>query len=444
MTTLVAATLASHFLYLFAIGEPLLSLNSNVTLSLEGTVQPPRFATFSLLALLLYSVFVVVLVPGRKKLWAPVIALVSAPPAALCVSYIDAHGSIIWNGAMLAPLWQTALAGFLGVALTLTPVDVRSPGKRFAVLYVLAGYFLLFGTLSYFASISDRKRIDENDRRMAAKIAAWLAAAPSRDNLPELEEQPLDQVLLMDGVGDWKPDRSGSTDLAAEQQGQYTTEAPRPDRIEYHVLYSRIALVPEGARWLRAIVTQFPNRAWAEYAAVNRGTSWFEGQSLTRSGTQLRRRDKSVWWSSGNMLIFLDYYGDSMTGGFDELLKAYLAKYPQFPMETPVSGNRGLVDRSRQLRHQRGALLLVLDATHQQHEHVRGGSVDDGGVVMDADDVAGLVRDRRAGRQAGRNRVVERLPLQDRDHLRDRSLNRPRGRARSCRAAPAGPARLSC
>ena len=235
VTTLVAATVASHVLYLFAIGEPLLlSLNRSVTPFFEGTIQPPRFATFSLIALLLYSVFVAVLVPGRKKLWTPVIALVSALPAGLFVAFIDAHGSIIWNGAMLAPLWQTALGIFLGVALTLTPVDVRSPGKRFAVLYVLAGYFLLFGPLSYFASVSDRKRIDEHDKRMVAQIAARLAAAPSRDNLPELEEQPLDRVLLMDGVGDWKPLRSGSTEMEAEQhQGPYAAEPPRPDRIEY-------------------------------------------------------------------------------------------------------------------------------------------------------------------------------------------------------------------
>ena len=290
VATLVAATVASHFIYLFAIEEGLLSLNKNVMLPLVGTVQPPLFATFSLIALVLYSAFVVVLVPGRKKLWAPVIALVSAPPAALCVSYIDAHGSIIWNGTMLAPLWQTVLAGFLGVALTLARVDLRPPGKRFAVLYVLAGYFLVFGTLSCFASTSDRKRIDENDKRLVAKVAARLAAAPSRDNLPYMGEQFLDRVLLMDGVGDWRPDRSGATEMPAEpHQGKYAAEAPRPERIEYYVRYSRIALVPEDARWLRAMVTQYPNAAWAEYEVFNGSPLFSEVQSLTRFGSHLRQ-----------------------------------------------------------------------------------------------------------------------------------------------------------
>ena len=101
-----------------------------------------------------------------------------------------------------------------------------------------------------------------------------------------------------------------------------------PTESSTDVRYSRIALVPEDTRWLRATVIQYPNKAWAEYEVVNRRPVWFGVQSLTRFGTQLRQADTSVWWSSGNMLIFLDYYGDAMTGDFDELLKAYLAEYP--------------------------------------------------------------------------------------------------------------------
>ena len=231
---------------------------------------------------------------------------------------------------MLGLLSQTVLAAFLGVALAVAGVDDKSPGKRFAALYVLAGYFLVFGTLSQFAPVREEKRFDELQLGMDPKLAAHLARAPSRDNLPALEEQPLDRVLLMKGVGDWRPDRLDLIDQPAEQHvGGFAAVAPRPDRVE--VPRSRLAHgagsggcpVAEGHRDAVSHERVGGIRRRQQNPPLVRG---FE--ILTRFGNHVREGEgPSVWWSSGSMLVVLTYQGHSMTGDLDELLKAYLAKY---------------------------------------------------------------------------------------------------------------------
>ena len=65
--------------------------------------------------------------------------------------------------------------------------------------------------------------------------------------------------------------------------------------------------------------------------------------------------------------------------------------------------------------------------------------VHDRRVVMDPRDRAGLVRDRRAGREASGNGVVELLPLQDRDHRGVGARVDRLARARASRAEPSEP-----
>ena len=87
---LVSATIAIHLADNFASeARLLLAFVKDVTLPLLGTVRLNLLATYFLVALFLYSAFLLALVPGRRRLWASLIALASASCAALTVAEID-------------------------------------------------------------------------------------------------------------------------------------------------------------------------------------------------------------------------------------------------------------------------------------------------------------------------------------------------------------------
>jgi len=160
---------------------------------------------------------------------------------------------------------------------------------------------------------------------MNAELARRLAQAPSQENLPAMNEERLDRVLLMAGVGEWKPYLSGTRHLAADEKGGERAAA-RPDRILYNVRYSRIEIEPDDNRSVAVDVTQYPTAEWAKYDILNNAFPTFLDR-LSRFGHTIYQDGPYFRWSSGDKLILLECQG-VLDPVIDEFLKAYLAKYP--------------------------------------------------------------------------------------------------------------------
>jgi hypothetical protein len=165
-------------------------------------------------------------------------------------------------------------------------------------------------------------RAEEAGARVKAEIAARLAMAPTRADLPALQEEPVDRVFLMDGVGDWRPGYAVSGRVPAEETGGDTV-APRPDRISYSAGYGS----PTTAMTtVMVVVTQYPNVAWAKYDVLNNPGS-VDIHSVSQFGHRIYQNGAYFSWASGTKLVRLDLHGVSQPV-IDEFLKAYLAKYP--------------------------------------------------------------------------------------------------------------------
>ena len=77
----------------------------------------------------------------------------------------------------------------------------------------------------------------------------------------------------------------------------------------------------------------------------------------------------------------------------------------------------GLVKEPGDVGHEERAAFGVGEATGEDDEDERAGSEDDGGIMMNFGDFAGLVGYACAGRQAGGDAFVEMLALEDFEHL---------------------------
>jgi hypothetical protein len=322
--TLVAATIAVHLIDVFAAIETrvVAPFLVDVELPVVGKVVLWQLVEHFLVALALYSVFLLVLVPGRPKRWT---LLVSAVCAALTVvvvfSIVRVVDSLVVGSALLSFPAQTTQACFLAVALALAGVETRTPPKRFALVYVQLGYFLaVFAGTVLFVQRPRQVAV----ARAEEEIATRSANAPSRDNLPPLNEDRVDRVFLMEGVGEWRPYYPGSRRMPADQAGG-ATFAPRPERIWYYVGYSRITARPDDFP-VRVSVTQYPSPEWARFDVLNSKGGRAGLLRLSQFGHTYYQDGPYFSWSSGDRLILLEC--ECMPPVVDEFLKAYLAKYP--------------------------------------------------------------------------------------------------------------------
>jgi hypothetical protein len=161
--------------------------------------------------------------------------------------------------------------------------------------------------------------------RAQAEIAARVASAPSRVNLPALSEDRVDRVFLMEGVGEWRPYYSSSSRMPADQAGG-ATFARRPERISYYAYYSRSTVGPDASTSVTVHITQYPNAEWARFDVLN-STGQAGVPRLSQFGYAFYQDGPYFSWSSGDRLILLDCSGTPRPV-IDEFLKAYLAKYP--------------------------------------------------------------------------------------------------------------------
>jgi len=142
--TLVAATIAVHLILDFAIGGHLVDpLIVDVTLPIVGRVFLWQLVEHFLVAVVLYSAFLLVLVPGRRKLWTLLVTPVCAVlTVAVVFSLVELAAALVVNSSILSFTTQATQACFLAVALALAGAETRTPQKRFALLYVQLGYLV--------------------------------------------------------------------------------------------------------------------------------------------------------------------------------------------------------------------------------------------------------------------------------------------------------------
>jgi len=161
--------------------------------------------------------------------------------------------------------------------------------------------------------------------RAQEEITKRVAGAPSRVNLPALNEDRVDRVLLMEGVGEWRPSYSSSSRMPADKAGG-ATFAPRPERMSYLAYYSRSTVRPDDSGSVTVHITQYPNAEWARFDVLN-NTGQAGLPRLSQFGNTFYQDGPYFSWSSGDRLILLDSSGTPRPV-IDEFLKAYLAKYP--------------------------------------------------------------------------------------------------------------------
>ena len=321
--TLVAATIAVHLIDVFAIVRRVAApLFVDVTLPIVGTVLLWELVEHFLVALALYSAFLLVLVPGRRKRWTLLVTPVCAVLTVVVVfSIVRTAHSLVVNSAILSFPAQTTHACFLAAALAMTGTEIRTPQNRLALVYVQLGYFL--------AVFAGTDRFVERPRQAAVaraqeEITTRVASAPSRVNLPALNEDALDRVFLMDGVGEWRPYLSNSSRMPAEQAGG-ATFAPRPERISYYAHYSRTTATTDDVTAVTVHITQYPNAEWARFDVLN-STGQAGLPHLNQFGNTYYQNAPYFSWSSGDRLIVLDC--SCTLPVIDEFLEAYFAKYP--------------------------------------------------------------------------------------------------------------------
>jgi hypothetical protein len=161
--------------------------------------------------------------------------------------------------------------------------------------------------------------------RAQEEISTRVASAPSRVNLPALNEDRLDRVFLMEGVGEWRPSYTSSSRMPADQVGG-ATFAPRPERISYYAYYSRSTVRPDASTSVTVHITQYPNAEWARFDVLN-NTGQAGLPRLSQFGSTFYQDGPYFSWSNGDRLILLNCSGMPRPV-IDEFLKAYLAKYP--------------------------------------------------------------------------------------------------------------------
>ena len=223
VTAFVVATIAVHVLCLAAPGDR----------TTHGGSDMAGVAIFFVIALTLCTVLLLTELRGYQKLRAPVIGVQGAVSASLVFAFsgsFQGPWALFWNEAPLLIMWQAVLGCSVGMAIASAHVENQPQARPYAVLTVLLAYCVAMGVYRSVLIASDTKRY----REVKAEMAARLANAPSRNNLPPLTRQPVDRVLVMEPVGDCHANETKTTELpAVEEVGAGPGFAPPPARCIY-------------------------------------------------------------------------------------------------------------------------------------------------------------------------------------------------------------------
>jgi hypothetical protein len=328
------------------------SFHQDKDLPLLGTTELVNFVFFLPACLVAFTGFALVLFPARKSLRTVPIAIAFAILATLTFVYIvdrepDAW-SLLFTTKELGLLWQPTLAFFLGLSLWVEQIVLtrgspafessysRPPGSSrrngFVALGILGVYFIALHLWTHAVVKRYGERAKQYQARVKDELADSLAVAPSLENLPPVQQDPIEKVVLMHTVAGWSPYVSGSRMLPAEagfRDSLRNPVAPRPQRYSSGISYTDAS----GRIGLSVEVTTYPTADWARYELRHIPTPnaliyYPESvRKLAIFGNNVYQDGPYFYWSSGNKLVLLSGQ-DIQQSAIDEFLKAYLEKYP--------------------------------------------------------------------------------------------------------------------
>jgi|ERR1044071_1295387 hypothetical protein len=323
-------------------------------LPLLGTTALYLFAFIFPSCFVAFIGFALVLLPPRKALRTLPMAIFSAGLATLTFALIvDLQRGAwfsFWSAEPLGLLWQNTLASFLGLSLwlgqitvgagspTLKPSRFRAAGSSlrngFISLGLLVGYFICLHVWTGAVVKRYARSVEQYQARVKTELAQSLAEAPSRENLPAVEQKPIDEALLRHKIGGWAPYGSDSRMLPAETTlpayEKANTRALLPQRYLSSVSYW------DGGNGMAlpiVNVTTYPTADWARYELRHIPTSNEiiirpdSVKQVMKFGNRLYQEGPYFYWPSGDKLVFLNFMGMHQSV-IDDFLKVYLEKYP--------------------------------------------------------------------------------------------------------------------
>jgi hypothetical protein len=323
------------------------SLRQDNALPLLGITEKYDYILFFPTCLVALIGFAIVLFAWRHALRTVPIAFAFSVLATLAFNYKVEQGRDGWinllPGDVLGIVWQITLVVFLALSLWVGQIrisarsstiqashirSVRSTRNGFISLSILFSCFVGVQLWTRVAVKEHAKEVEQFQARVRVEITQSLADAPSRENLPPLEQEPVDEVLLEKPAGCTRFG-SRSTMVPAENVLPTTenvnARALRPKRYSYTATYAELcnAIIPVE-------VTAYPTAVWARYVVMRPSVLILYPKNawkVLKLGNNLYQVGTHFSWSSGNKVIFLDCRV-AQQSVVDALLNAYLAKYP--------------------------------------------------------------------------------------------------------------------
>ncbi|HET8890862.1 MAG TPA: hypothetical protein VFQ41_18300 [Candidatus Angelobacter sp.] len=318
------------------------SLRQDNALPLLGITEHYDFRLFFPTCLVAFIGFAIVLLRWRNALRTVPIAFAFSVLATLAFNYQVKQGREGWinvlPGDVLGILWQMNLVLFLALGLWIGQIRIsagsstvqasqvpsfRQASNGLISLGILVGCFIGVQLWTAVLIREERKR----DVEHRAQVRAVLARAPSRENLPPLEQQPAEEVLLpkIAGCAGYSPQMKilPAEDILPVLE-KTIPRALYPERYSYGVTYADDLM----QNYIPVNITAYPTADWAAYyvkpmPVLYPGKVW----KLVKFGNNIYQAGTSFLWSSGNKVIFLDCR-IAKQPEIDEFLKAYLHKYP--------------------------------------------------------------------------------------------------------------------
>jgi hypothetical protein len=251
-------------------------------------------------------------------------------------SFVDDRVPTVMGGSLLVMIgvWQAGIAFLLVIVAELRAADrvelqqpliAPPPRPLSAAAQTLFAVVLTMLVLGGALMAHWRAQSKASMARHEQAIAASLAEAPPRENLPRPQERPLEEALVLHEIGRVAPEGTGNVRReAAADHPPVPGHAPPPERLEYYVSY-------RGRDHGGVTIWQYPNAAWARYELRHIG---FVTEMSVNRQIVLASELEYFWYSGASLIRVSAQPSDAR-----ELLKAYLAKYPSsvepsFPLLT--------------------------------------------------------------------------------------------------------------
>jgi hypothetical protein len=252
---------------------------------------------------------------------------------------IQAH-QVDEDSWVLLIIWQTGMASMLGFVLLRDARPTLAAGESFrhkpARMREVAWLAALVAVIVSGYLVTEHIRGEALERRSLASLQAWeLSEMPSRTNLPRVMRLPVDQVLLLTSIAGHSCEPDAGSNWSARPAGAW---GPRS-----FIYWASYGTSESSADYLFAKVTvmQFPDAAWAKYAAksipvmdkITRDVPYVS--TITEFGNQIQMNKSArepggggvlaYYWTSGNLFVEVVFEKPEID---EEFLKDYLRLHP--------------------------------------------------------------------------------------------------------------------